>query len=82
MSCQGKIDQTHASEDLSLVGRLVNLSIGKALNSKDQEYVEAKHLAQEKMIGENKFSFQEKMEIKPEETMAKEATTSEIEGVR
>ena len=47
-----------------------------------QTFVEAKHLAQEKMIGENRVSFQKKMEIKPEETMAKEVTTSEFEGVR
>ena len=45
-------------------------------------FIEAKHLAKEKMIGENKFSFQKKIEIKPEATMAKEITSSELEDVR
>jgi transposase InsO family protein len=47
-----------------------------------QTFVEAKHLAQEKMIGEKKISHQEKVEIKPEETRAEKVTTSEFEGVR
>jgi len=45
-------------------------------------FVEAKHLAKEKMVGENKFPFQKKIEIKPEEAMALKVTTSELEGVR
>ena len=47
-----------------------------------QTFVEAKHLAQEKMIGENNLPFQENMEIKPEATMALEVTTAKFEGVR
>lgn len=47
-----------------------------------QTFVEAKHLAKEKMIGENKFPFQKKIEIKPEEAMALKVTTSALEGVR
>jgi len=47
-----------------------------------QTFVEAKHLAQEKMLGEKKISYQEKIENKPEEAMAVEVTTSEFEGVR
>ena len=47
-----------------------------------QTFAEAKHIAQEKMIGETKNSHHEKKENKPEETMTEIVITSEIEGVR
>lgn len=47
-----------------------------------QTFAEAKHIAQEKMIGETRNPHHEKKEIKPEEKKAEEVTTSEIEGVR
>lgn len=47
-----------------------------------QTFVEAKHLAQQKMIGEIKIPHHEKKENKPEETKAVKVTTSEFEAVR
>ena len=47
-----------------------------------QTFMEAKHIAQSKMISENKLSIQKKNEMKLEETKAEEVTTSELEGVR
>ena len=47
-----------------------------------QTFAAAKHIAQEKMIGEAKFPFKSKKENKLEETIAEIVTPSELEGVR
>jgi len=47
-----------------------------------QTFVEAKHIAQEKMIGEIRNLHHEKKENKPEETTTEMVITSEVEDVR
>lgn len=47
-----------------------------------QTFAEAKHLAQEKMIGEKRNPHHEKKESKPEKVATEMVITSEIEGVR
>jgi len=47
-----------------------------------QTFTEAKHIAQGKMIGEDKYSFQEKIENKMDNERSEKVTTSEIGGVR
>lgn len=47
-----------------------------------QTFAEAKHMAQEKMIGETRNPHHEKKETKPEEKKTEKVTTSEMECVR
>lgn len=47
-----------------------------------QTFAEAKHLAQEKMIGERRNPHHEKKENKPEEKKTEKVSNSEMEGVR
>lgn len=47
-----------------------------------QTFAEAKHMAQEKMIGETRNPHHEKKETKPEEKKTEEVITSEMEVVR